>query len=82
MSDLLDRRQRLAAALCLMAVDLPAPAAAWAAQIKQACQVCPNLTSAHMHDKRLDALLRARALIDEMIEEAAQSVNVVTQGAY
>ena len=69
MSDLLDRRQRLAAALCLMAIDMPAPAAAWAAQIGQACQVCPNLTSDYMYDRRLDALRQARALIDEMIAE-------------
>lgn len=69
MSDLLDARQRVVAALCLSAMDMPAPAAAWAEQIRQAASICPGLTSNYLHNTRLGALIEARELLNEMIDE-------------
>lgn len=72
MADLLDPRQRLAAALCLSAIDLPAELGAWARQGLEAASVCPGVTVDQLRvNSRREALLRARELLDELISEAA-----------
>jgi hypothetical protein len=68
--DLLDRRQREAAALLLSAIDLPANLTAWALQIKQAARVCPGVTINQVQiGNRRGCLIQARGLIDEMLSE-------------
>lgn len=72
MADLLDRRQRLAAALCLGAIDLPAEASAWARQQIEAASVCPGLTVADVPlNSRREALTKARDILNELISEAS-----------
>lgn len=70
--DLLDQRQRHAAALILSAIDLPAPAEAWALQAIQAASVCPGITVGELVlGRRRAQLVEARNLLDAMISEAA-----------
>ena len=72
MADLLDRRQRLAAALCLAAIDLPAEMDAWGRQLKQASSVCPGVTIGEIPTKsRREALTKARDILNELISEAS-----------
>lgn len=72
MADLLDRRQRLAAAALLMAFDLPAPFAAAGEQMAEAAEVCPGLTLDEVPlGDRAAALLRAKQIIDQLVAEAA-----------
>lgn len=71
--DLLDRRQRHAAALLLSAIDLPAPAGAWARAAIAAAKVCPGIKITEVQlNSRVAALTQARDLIDEMLREAAE----------
>jgi hypothetical protein len=64
------RRQRIAAACLLSAIELPADASAWAIQLKQAPRVCPNITMDQVAvGSKRDGLLKARVLIDEMLNE-------------
>jgi hypothetical protein len=70
--DLLDRRQRLAAAALLMAFDLPAEMSGAGEQMREAAEVCPGLTVDEVPiGDRCAALLRAKQLIDELVAEAA-----------
>lgn len=69
--DLLDPRQRHAAALMLIAIDFPVAVTPWAKQIEQACSVCPGLTIDHlMNGGRVAMLKRVQFIIAEMIAEA------------
>lgn len=69
-ADLLDRRQRRAAAIILCAVDLPCEMVAWARQIGGAVMLQPGLTTADITLGSRDAGLRqARALLDDMLGE-------------
>ena len=69
--DLLDPRQRLAAALILSAIDLPADAVGWARQAVQAASVCRGVTLSQIDlgGGRTEHLIEARKLLDEMIAE-------------
>ncbi|MGQ3018759.1 hypothetical protein [Phenylobacterium sp.] len=72
MADLLDRRQRLAAALCLAAIDLPANAVAAGRQLMQAASVCPGVTMDEIPtNSRREALTKARDILNELISEAS-----------
>lgn len=68
--DPLDRRQRLAATILMIAVDLPQPAADFAKLSMLAAKLTPGVTldEAPWNGRRA-GLLRARALIDAMLEE-------------
>ncbi|MDR3513761.1 MAG: hypothetical protein P4L73_19160 [Caulobacteraceae bacterium] len=70
--DLLDRRQRLAAALLLSAIDLPQEMAAVARLWREAARVCPGVNVGEMRlgDCR-GALVAARDLIDQLLAQAA-----------
>lgn len=72
MTDLLDRRQRLAAAILLSAIDLPAPLPAYAQHALEAAKVCPglNVAEAAFGAGRVAGLLKARDLVDELLAEA------------
>lgn len=69
----IDRRQRRAAALLLMAVGSRPTLEELAGSSMEACAVCPGLTAADLPALsirgRLDALREARSLLDGMIEE-------------
>ena len=69
MADLVDSRQRKAAVLLLAAIDLPAPmdqvARAWIA----ASEVWIGATADLVTGGRRHQLLRARALIDEVLAD-------------
>lgn len=70
----LDPRQQKAAALLLLAFDLPAPAAAAAAQIALAAQVCPDLKLSDVPplgegSSRFECLYQAVKLIGPMLDE-------------
>lgn len=70
----LDRRNRLAAAILMIGVDLPQPAGAWAQAGMAAARLCPGVTVAEMglgNQTRRQALERARELIDEQLAELA-----------
>lgn len=70
--DLIDPRQREAAALLLSAIDLPAPAAAAAKQWIEAASVCPGITADRVVlGDRQAQLRRARELIDQVLDEVA-----------
>jgi len=69
--DLLDRRQRLAAAALLAAVDLPQNLTDMARVWAEAAKVCRGVTIDQLSlNSRRHALLKARGLIDEMLAEA------------
>ena len=69
-ADLVDRRQRLAAAILLSAIDLPAPAATAAKTYMAAAKVCPGVTVADVRlGHRRDGLRRAARLIAELLAE-------------
>jgi len=71
MADLIDRRQRLAAALLLSAVELPADASNVALLWMVAARVCPGVTVAELAlGHRRAALERARELVEELLAEA------------
>lgn len=72
-TDLIPRPQRLAAAALLSAVDLPAPAGDFALTVIEATDVCPGVTTADvaLGAGRRAGLMRARALIDGLLSEAA-----------
>lgn len=66
----MDRRQRLAAAQLLTAVDLPCPVTEWAQLGIEAAKICqPLYVGELVVGKRIDGLRAARALIDEMLAE-------------
>lgn len=71
--DLIDRRQRKAACLLLMAFNLPAEARAAARQMQQAARVCPGIKMDEIgsmgSSSRLENLHRARILIEELLAE-------------
>lgn len=70
MADLIDPRQREAAAILLAAVDLPAPAEQVAQTWLAAVVVCPGLTvSQVMLGDRSAQLNRVRDLVDAMLAE-------------
>lgn len=71
--DLLDRRQRVAAAILLHAVDLPQEMSAYAQLSLTAAKVCPglNVSEAFTGQPRRVMLERARELIDEMLAEGS-----------
>lgn len=70
--DLIDPRQRRAAALLLVGFDLPAPMHLAARQALQAAIADPRLTPTDAFNLgRIGALAEARALIDTMLQEAA-----------
>jgi hypothetical protein len=72
--DLVDPRQRLAAALLLTAIDLPADMTGVARAGLQACNVCPGLTLAQVKfGDRVGALGAARDLIDAILQEIAHA---------
>lgn len=69
----IDRRQRVAAAQLLCAFTLPAPAERVAAQIIDASACCPGLTMGEISlGNRQTALVLARQLIDELLQEIEQ----------
>ena len=71
--DLIDRRQRLAAAMLLGAFPLPAPMPDATKAIMAAAKVCPGVTTGDVHfGDRRGALQSARALIDELLSELPQ----------
>lgn len=69
----IDRRQRVAAVLCLAAIDLPQPAGDYARHVMDAAKLCPGITMNELPDLNSNArracLERARGLIDEMLAE-------------
>jgi len=69
----IDRRQRLAAANLLCAFDLPQNMLDASHSMLEAAAVCPGMTTADLPftgaEGRRPALLRAKALIDEMLSE-------------
>jgi len=67
----LDRRQRLAAAVLLAAVDLPQQAAGLAALWIDAGRICPGVGIDEISpgDGRLALLVKARDLVQQMIDE-------------
>lgn len=68
--DLLDPRQRRAAAIILCSIDLPAEMGAWAALVGAAAALMPGLTTGDVTLGSRDGGLRhARALLDEMLGE-------------
>lgn len=73
----LDRRQRLAAAMLIMAFDLPQPMTEAAKTMMEAAALCPGLTTGEIgtmgKSQRLSHLNRARDLIDEMIAEIREA---------
>lgn len=72
--DLLDPRARRAAALLLVAFDLPAPMESVARQALQAAVVDPRLTPGQaFRGDRIALLGEARALIDSILQEAAHA---------
>jgi hypothetical protein len=67
----IDARQREAAALLLMAVDLPLDATLWAKSMMEGCMVNPGMRMAGM-PSRIGGLREARRLVDEMLTEAGE----------
>lgn len=69
--DPLDRRQRVAAAVLLSAIDLPHPVEEVARLALAAADVCPgiNVVEAMFGQGRKACLERARDLIEEMLAE-------------
>lgn len=69
--DLLDRRQRVAAAILLTAVNLPANMDALGRLALAAADVCPGIDVGEIKFGQglRTGLLSARALIDEMLTE-------------
>ncbi|WKL57274.1 hypothetical protein Q1W73_16650 [Asticcacaulis sp. ZE23SCel15] len=69
-NELLDPRQREAAALIMSAIDLPAPAAYAAKVWMDAAVLCPGITlDAMAIGNRKAQLQQARYLIDTIIQE-------------
>jgi hypothetical protein len=70
-ADLVDRRQRQAAAILLSAITLPAPAHAVASLWLRAAEVCPGISAEEvcLAGSRVGALRFARDLIDDVIAE-------------
>lgn len=71
-----DRRQLQAAAILVMAIDLPAPMYLVGDRMKLAAEICPGISLEELgplsgEAARLHALVKARDLINEMIEELA-----------
>lgn len=70
MTDLVDPRQRQAAAILLCAIALPAPLEAVAQAWKAAARVLPGITLEHARPgDRPAQLRRARDLIDQCLSE-------------
>lgn len=69
----IDRRQRLAAALLLMAFDLPQEMRAASLTMLEAARLCPGLTTGEIGGmgghQRVAMLERAKSLIEEMVAE-------------
>ena len=65
----LDERQKKAAAIILMAIDLPAEMPAYSRSMLKASRICRNMTTNDIPQSRAEALKRARDLIDEMLSE-------------
>ncbi len=69
-TDLLDPRQRRAAAIILCSIDLPAEMGAWAALVGAAAALLPGITTGDVTLGSRDVgLRRARDLLDEMLGE-------------
>lgn len=72
-TDLIDRRQRLAATLLFSAFDLPAPADIAARQLVAAARLCPGVTMDEIPSlgpgSRRNCLVAARDLIDEIVDD-------------
>lgn len=71
-ADIIDPRQREAAAYLLSAIDLPAPISVWARQATQAASVCPGFKAdqAAINSRRV-SLERAQAIITQLLKEAS-----------
>lgn len=69
-----DRRQRVAAANLLMAVDLPQEMGEWAKHMMLATLVCPGMTTGDLPDRqsRLTGLEASKRLIESMIVEIGE----------
>lgn len=69
----LDRRQRLAACLLLMAFDLPQPMTEAARTMMEAARICPGVHTGELggmgSHQRVPTLQRVRDMVDEMIAE-------------
>ena len=66
----LDRRQRLVAALAMIAFDLPQPAEKASRAMLQAARLCPGATTQDLPmGNRRAALEKAKVLLDEMLAE-------------
>ncbi len=69
----IDRRQRVVAALMLVAIDLPQPMGEFAILMLEASKVCPGIKADELPNMdsrgRRRCLARARDLIDEMLAE-------------
>jgi hypothetical protein len=67
-----DRRQRVAAALLITAIDLPAPLDKVAGLALTAGRICPDMSvqESMMGSGRRRQLEAARRLIDDMLDEA------------
>lgn len=71
-----DRRQLQAAAILVMAIDLPAPMYLVGDRMKLAAEICPGISLEELGplggaEGRLHALLKARDLVAKMIDELA-----------
>lgn len=65
-----DRRQLLAAAQLICAVDLPMPLTTVSQLMIEAANVCPGLLIGEIEiNSRVTALKRARSIIDDMLRE-------------
>lgn len=71
--DLLDVRQRRAAAIILCSIDLPAEMGAWARQVGAAAALLPGLTTGDVAlGSRAAGLRLAQGLIAEMLSESGE----------
>lgn len=70
----IDRRQRVAATLLLMAFDLPQEMTKAARTMAEAARVCPGITTGDIggmgNHNRLRILERARDMVEQLIAEA------------
>jgi hypothetical protein len=78
----IDRRQKVVAGLMLCGFDLPQEVLDTTAHWLAACEVCPDIKMDEIparaaRNRRL-VLLRARTLIDEMIEEEEKAATPAT----
>lgn len=78
----IDRRQQVVAALMVMGFDLPQPLEEAAKAMQLAADLCPGLTGDEIpmrgaRNRRL-VLLRARTLIDEMLEDEEKAAATAT----